>query len=100
VVITFADAEGRQGRSVIYPLTTDATRRPKELDATPPVGQKVGFTGIYQLDGDTLTICWNPGVFRPQDFESSPSNGFTVTTLKRQPPPSDEGDKVMLKPRR
>jgi uncharacterized protein (TIGR03067 family) len=85
----------RRGRSLIYPIASDPTKQPKELDATTPMNQQLGFTGIYEFDGDTLTICWNPGVFRPQEFESSPSNGFTITTLKRLPAQREE-DRVMV----
>ena len=100
VEITLTGAGGRPRRSVIYPITTDSAKRPKELDASTPLNQKMGFTGIYKLDGDTLTICWNAGVFRPHVFESSTSNGFTVTTLKRQTGTGDEGDRVMVNLRR
>jgi uncharacterized protein (TIGR03067 family) len=84
VEITQTDPGDQPARSVIYPITIDRTKQPEQLDASSPLNQRVGFTGIYTIEGDTLTICWNVGVFRPQHFESSPSNGFTITTLKRQ----------------
>jgi uncharacterized protein (TIGR03067 family) len=90
----------RSLRSLIYPFSTDPAKRPMELDATTPFNQQLGFTGIYKIDGDTLTICWNAGVHRPQAFESSPGNGFTVTTLKRLPGQGSEADRVLVKLRR
>jgi uncharacterized protein (TIGR03067 family) len=95
--ITLVSAEGRRSRSVIYPITTDPAQRPKHLDASSPLNQKLGFTGIYKIEGDILTICWNVGVFRPQAFESSPSDGFTITTLQRQPDEA-EVDQVRINP--
>jgi uncharacterized protein (TIGR03067 family) len=95
--ITLVSAEGRRSRSVTYPITTDPTKRPKQLDASSPLNQKLGFTSIYKLEGDILTICWNVGVFRPQAFESSPSDGFTITTLQRQPDEA-EVDQVRINP--
>jgi uncharacterized protein (TIGR03067 family) len=100
VEITLAAGGGRAGRSVIYPLTTDATKQPKELDASAPLKQRLGFSGIYKLDGDTLTICWNPGAFRPHAFKSSKGNGSTVTTLTRQADQGEEGDQVWVNLRR
>ena len=84
-------AGARPKSSVIYPYTTDSTKQPKELDASSPLNQKMGFTGIYKIEGDTLTICWNTGVIRPHASGSSTSDGFTVTTLKRQTNKSDSG---------
>jgi uncharacterized protein (TIGR03067 family) len=100
VEITLTGEDGRAGRSVVYPVTTDSTKQPKELDASAPLNQKLGFTGIYKLDGNTLTICWNPGVFRPHAFKSSKGNGFTVTTLTRQTGHDDEEDRVLVNLRR
>jgi uncharacterized protein (TIGR03067 family) len=98
VEITLNGGTGRMGRSVVYPVTTDSAKQPKELDASAPLNQKLGFTGIYKVDGDTLTICWSPGVFRPHTFKSSKGNGYTITTLKRQA--DEEGDQVLVNLRR
>jgi uncharacterized protein (TIGR03067 family) len=49
------------------------SRNPREIDMTPTMGLGKGrvIRSIYQLEGDTLTLCFIPeGNKRPRDFSS------------------------------
>jgi len=84
--------DGDQARQVEWhnfpPLVTIASASfvinpsvsPKEID------QGWGGRGIYQLDGDTLTLCVSSGSERPTTFDSSAAPSTTLTVLKRAEP--------------
>jgi uncharacterized protein (TIGR03067 family) len=69
-------------------IKVDAKKSPKTFDA---VGKQVGkdangdfdWTGIYELDGDTLKVCYmtTKGAERPKKFEAKPA---VVLILKRE----------------
>ena len=69
-------------------ITVDPGKSPKTLDNLHVTGAQKGKKqyGIYQLDGDTWTVCMTPpGVAeasRPQDF-SSKNNANAVFVFKR-----------------
>lgn len=58
---------------------------PKEVDITPSEGPgDLVLSGIYKLEGKTLTICLNPKA-RPEKFETSEDNPQALMlTLKRK----------------
>lgn len=69
-------------------LTLDPKRQPKEftLTFTHPISGKVSVSkGIYRLDGDRLTLCYNAtGNTRPAKFESPEGQeGVVLSVLRR-----------------
>jgi uncharacterized protein (TIGR03067 family) len=74
----------------VYQL--DPARKCKTIDLRPvdPNGRSMGETepGVYELNGDTLTICKpvEPNRTRPTEVESKPDSGTMVMVFKRQPP--------------
>lgn len=66
--------------------TFDATRTPKAVDATITRGQGKGqkMLGIYKLDGDALTVCFDPdGKKRPTEFKAGAGSGTFMNVHKR-----------------
>jgi uncharacterized protein (TIGR03067 family) len=68
-------------------LTLNASASPKTIDLTYSEGPEKGnkSLGIYQLDGDTWTICVTlaGAKDRPTKFETKPDSGLALETLKR-----------------
>jgi uncharacterized protein (TIGR03067 family) len=63
----------------------DGSKEPKGLDIiTPELGRPL--LGIYQLEGDTLRICWSstPGGQRPDAFATKVDSGRRLAVLKRK----------------
>jgi uncharacterized protein (TIGR03067 family) len=64
----------------------DPTAKPKQIDTTPTTGDNKGKTalGIYEIDGDTLKICWAPaGKDRPTEFKSAEGSGVFLAVHKK-----------------
>ncbi|HVS33990.1 MAG TPA: TIGR03067 domain-containing protein [Gemmataceae bacterium] len=64
----------------------DPTTKPKSIDITQTNGPNAGKTslGVYDLDGDTLKICWAPpGKDRPTDFKSAEGSGVLLAVHKK-----------------
>jgi uncharacterized protein (TIGR03067 family) len=64
----------------------DPTRKPKTVDATVTEGEDKGTTmlGIYELEGDTLKVCFDPkGKKRPTELKTAPDSGHFMGVLKR-----------------
>lgn len=65
----------------------DATKKPKTIDSFPAGApdKSKPIRGIYELDGDTLRVCYGaPGKDRPTEFASKPGSGHTLQVLKRE----------------
>src|SRR5262249_7224019 len=70
-------------------IKIDPTKKPKTLDATQTSeGANKGktFLGIYELDGDRLTVCSAEpaGKDRPTAFSSEPGSGYFLRVYKRE----------------
>jgi uncharacterized protein (TIGR03067 family) len=75
--------EGRP-RKETATFTLDATQKPKTIDLTFAMVKEAAL-GIYEVDGDTLKICFGgPGKDRPKKMESEKGSGLLLIVLKRQ----------------
>ncbi len=78
----------RKGDEVLQVGTQkiDPTKSPKTIDVTMTEGPSKGavMLGIYEIDGDTLKVCFDPqGKKRPTDFKSGPGSEYFVNVHKR-----------------
>jgi uncharacterized protein (TIGR03067 family) len=67
-------------------FTFDPSTSPGSIDYRNLAGAHKGKSqqGIYKFEGDVLTVCVSaPGAARPQQFESVPGDGRTLTVWKR-----------------
>ena len=70
-------------------LTIDATRKPRTMDVTGTDGPNKGktFPAIYDLEGDTLRICYDlSGKQRPAEFKTAKETRLYLVTYKRDKP--------------
>lgn len=68
-------------------FTVDPTKSPRTIDYRVTDGYNQGATqyGIYELDSETLKICFaDPGKPRPSDFVTKGKTGYTVGVWKRE----------------
>jgi uncharacterized protein (TIGR03067 family) len=64
----------------------DPSKSPKTIDVTMTEGPNKGavMLGIYEFDGDTLKVCFDPqGKKRPTEFKSAPGSENFVNIHKR-----------------
>jgi uncharacterized protein (TIGR03067 family) len=64
----------------------DPSKSPKTIDVTMAEGPSKGavMLGIYEIDGDTLKVCFDPqGKKRPTEFKSAPGSENFVNVHKR-----------------
>jgi uncharacterized protein (TIGR03067 family) len=64
----------------------DPSKSPKTIDVTMTEGPNKGMVmlGIYEIDGDTLKVCFDPqGKKRPTEFKSPPGTENFVNVHKR-----------------
>jgi len=76
---------GKQNDQGTTKLNSSADR--KQLDITGVDGPNKGKTilAIYELDGDTLRICYDlSGKNRPTEFKSKPDTQLFLVTYKRE----------------
>lgn len=62
-------------------MKLDPSRSPKSFDSTVTEGPNKGavILGIYELDGDTLRVCFDPqGKKRPTEFKGEPGSQTLV----------------------
>jgi uncharacterized protein (TIGR03067 family) len=70
-------------------VTLDASKSPKRTNTWDLGGPYADSTvpGIYELDGDTLKICFSrPGADRPTEFTTKKAPGFLYCVYKRKKP--------------
>ena len=77
----------KQGDKVVEAAThkLDPSKSPKTLDASVTEGPNKGMVilGIYEISGDTLTVCFDPeGKKRPTEFKGE-SGSQTLVVHKR-----------------
>src|SRR5262245_49523879 len=64
----------------------DPSKSPKTIDVTMTEGPEKGsvMLGIYQIDGDTLKVCFDSkGKTRPTEFKSAPGSEIFLNVHKR-----------------
>jgi uncharacterized protein (TIGR03067 family) len=70
-------------------IKLDPTKKPKEMDITGTEGPNKDktFPCIYELKGDTLTVCYSlDGKDRPKEFKAETGSGQFLATYKRAKP--------------
>jgi uncharacterized protein (TIGR03067 family) len=70
-------------------LTVEPAKKPKTVNAVVEAGEKKDsvLLGIYDLDKDTLRLCFDPaGQDRPAKFEAPDKSGLVAAVLKRKYP--------------
>jgi uncharacterized protein (TIGR03067 family) len=77
----------------------DAAKQPKQINLTTHYltetyqEHEATLAGIYQLEGDRLTIAYHVGEPRPEKSESAPGSGVTLLVLERSKPQTSASDK-------
>jgi uncharacterized protein (TIGR03067 family) len=64
----------------------DASKKPKSIDFFME-GEEGQMQGIYELEGDTLKMCWHKEgkeSKRPNEFSSKSGSGHSLVVLKRE----------------
>ncbi|MDB5349944.1 MAG: sigE 19 [Planctomycetota bacterium] len=67
-------------------VRVDTSKVPHEIDLTPTSGVYKGLTqrGIFQVDGDTLKLCYGmPTKARPAEFATRPNSGTYLAEFRR-----------------
>jgi uncharacterized protein (TIGR03067 family) len=68
-------------------FAVDPGKKPKTIDLMSTAGRHEGKTleGVYELDGDTLKICFvEPGAKRPKELVSTLDDGAFLMVCKRE----------------
>jgi uncharacterized protein (TIGR03067 family) len=79
----------KDGKAIAGTFKIDPATKPKSMDMMPGEGRYKGMTllGIYDLEGETLKICFaEPGKERPKEFTSKPGSGVVLAVHHRAKP--------------
>src|SRR5262249_42661768 len=60
----------------------DSAKKPKVIDLSTEDAKGMGRHGIYELEDDTLKLCF--GEERPKEFKTKPDSGGWILVLKRE----------------
>jgi uncharacterized protein (TIGR03067 family) len=65
-------------------IKIDPSKKPPAIDLTGMKDPKTVLPGIYELERDTLKLCWaEPPKDRPASLESKEGDGTVLLVLKR-----------------
>jgi uncharacterized protein (TIGR03067 family) len=86
--LTTSRYQTKKGEQVLFDseYSLDSSRKPKEINIIGTEGDLAGKAalGIYELSGDSLTLCYTmPGKERPKTFQSSGGSEAHLITWKR-----------------
>ena len=76
----------KPGVTIEGTFTIDPGAKPKGMETTPSSGpyKDKALLGIYEIDGDTLKICYAlPAKPRPTEFTSKEGSGWILSVHKR-----------------
>src|SRR4051794_6711684 len=82
--LTLLDGDRVRRRGIV---TLESSRKIKAINTWDQDGPYADQTvpGIYELDGDTLKLCFaRPGEERPKEFTTKSGTGFLYCVYKRQ----------------
>jgi uncharacterized protein (TIGR03067 family) len=82
---TMTSDDGKK-KEMVASYKLDPSKSPKAMDLTNATEDKLKSAAIYELDGDTLKICWSEKVpdQRPTKFTADADSGQTMIVLKRE----------------
>ncbi|HVK08311.1 MAG TPA: TIGR03067 domain-containing protein [Gemmataceae bacterium] len=76
--------EGGKERKEEAAYAIDPTKKPAHIDIKPGTGKDMTVPGIFEIDGDTLKICFRgEGGERPTEFKADPTTRTVLVVLKR-----------------
>jgi uncharacterized protein (TIGR03067 family) len=79
--------DGRKIQEADFVLNTDPTPKSIHFVSKDNEGKKKNQPGIFELDGDTLKICYvheGKDAKLPIEFASKPESGHTLVVLKKE----------------
>jgi len=87
--LTNSRYQTKKGDQVLFDsaYSLGASKRPKEINIIGTEGDLAGkpAQGIYEIDGDALTLCYTmPGKERPKQFQSSEGSEAHLTVWRRR----------------
>ena len=74
--------EGEVHEEATFTLAPD--QKPPAIDVTPGRASRKTIRGIYQLEGDSLKVCWVREGERPKEFASKDGSDAILLVLKRE----------------